>query len=105
MRPIGTSVTFQMVSKSSDGLDQPVTTDVYTVTLTSISAEELVKKNAGESYNEVIVTDTAERYFKRGTYITRLQVTQAGTYDVLITMENAFTDADPDISTIVGEFP
>ena len=36
-----------------------MTDDVYTVSLTSISAEELVKKNAGESYNEVVVTATA----------------------------------------------
>ena len=36
-----------------------MTDDVYTVTLTSITAEEQAKKDAGQSYNEVIVTDTA----------------------------------------------
>ena len=106
VRPIGGTSSFTMQSKSSDGLDQPVTTDVYTVTLTSISAEELVKKNAGESYNEVIVTDTAKRVSgNNGQYTADLQVTQAGTYDVLITMENASTRADSEISTIVREYP
>ena len=61
MRPIGSTFSFVMQSKSSDGLNHFSATDVYTVTLTSISAEELAKKNAGESYNEVIVTDTTLR--------------------------------------------
>ena len=36
----GDIFSFTMQSKSSDWLDQPVTDDVYTVTLTSIIAEE-----------------------------------------------------------------
>ena len=38
VRPIGSTFTYTMQSKSSDDLNQAVTTDVYTVTLTSISA-------------------------------------------------------------------
>ena len=59
VRPSEDTFSFTMQSKSSDGLDQPVTDDVYTVTLTSITAEEQAKKEAGQSFNEVIVTDTA----------------------------------------------
>ena len=36
----GDIFSFTMQSKSSDWLDQPMTDDVYTVTLTSIIAEE-----------------------------------------------------------------
>ena len=40
VRPTGDFFSFTMQSKSSDWLDQPMTDDVYTVTLTSIIAEE-----------------------------------------------------------------
>ena len=52
VRPIGGTSSFTMQSKSSDELDQPVTTDVYTVTLTSNSG-------AAQSSNPVVVTATA----------------------------------------------
>ena len=81
-----------------------MTTDVYTVTLTSITAEELVKKNNGESYIKVIITATATPVSgSDGQYTADLQVTQGGTYEVLVTMENASTDADSEISTIVSD--
>ena len=38
VRPTGSTFSYTMQSKSSDGSDQAVTTDRYTVTLTSISA-------------------------------------------------------------------
>ena len=37
-----------------------------------------------------------------GQYTADLQITQGGTYEVLVTMENASTDADSEISTIVS---
>ena len=104
VRPDGDTFSFTMQSKSSDGLDQAVTNDRYIVTLTSLTAEEKVKKDAGQSYNEVIVTNTASPVSgSDGRYTADLQVTQAGTYDVLITMENASTDANSEISTIVSD--
>ena len=80
-----------------------MTDDVYTVTLTSITAEEQVKKDAGQSYNEVIVTDSATADSTAGRFTADLQITQGGTYDVLITMENTSTAADSEISTIVSD--
>ena len=40
VRPDGANFSFTMQSKSSDGLSQSVSTDRYTVTLTSITVEE-----------------------------------------------------------------
>ena len=59
VRPTGSTFSYTMQSRSSDNLEQAVTDDVYIVTLTSITAEEKVKRDAGQSYNEVIVTNTA----------------------------------------------
>ena len=39
-RPIGSTFTYTMRSKSSDGRDQAAISDTYTVTLTSITVEE-----------------------------------------------------------------
>ena len=40
VRPTGSTFTYTIQSKSSDGRDQTVTDDRYTVTLTTITAEE-----------------------------------------------------------------
>ena len=75
--------------------------DDYTVTLTSISTEEQAKKDSGESYNEVILTDAAAPVGgSDGLYTADIQVTQEGSYKVYITMENANTRDNSDISTV-----
>ena len=81
-----------------------MTDDVYTVTLTSITAEEQVKKDAGDTFNEIVFSAVATPVSgSDGQYTADLQITQGGTYDVLITMENTSTAADSEISTIVSD--
>ena len=97
--PDGDTFVFTIITKSADGRVQTVSDDVFTVTLTAISDEEQAKKDAGESFNEVVVSDTASYVFA-GQYAANLLITQEGSYNVLITMENANTMQNPDISTI-----
>ena len=91
MSPTGSTFTYTMQSKSSDGLNQAETTDIYTVTLTSIDAD-----------GHVFVATATPVSGNDGQYTADLQVTQGGTYKVLVTMENDNTRDYPDISTIVS---
>ena len=91
MRPTGSTFTYTMQSKSSDGLNQAGPYDIYTVSLTSIDADV-----------HVFVATATPVSGNDGQYTADLQVTQGGTYKVLVTMENASTRADPEISTIVS---
>ena len=101
VRPDGSAFSFTIQTRSADGRNQMVIDDDYTVTLTSISTEEQAKKDSGESYNEVILTDTAAPVGgSDGLYTADIQVTQEGSYKVYITMENAYTRDNPDISTV-----
>ena len=104
VRPIGDTFTYTMQSKSSDGLDQTVTDDRYTVTLTSITTGGRLLAATASSVDSVVITATATAVSgSDGQYTADLQITEAGTYDVLVTMENASTDTDPEISTIVND--
>ena len=51
VRPTGSTFSYTMQSKSSDGSDQAVTTDRYTVTLTSITASGRLLTGAAQSTN------------------------------------------------------
>ena len=81
-----------------------MTDDRYTVTLTSITTGGRLLAATALSVDSVVITATATAVSgSDGQYTADLQITEAGTYDVLVTMENASTDTDPEISTIVND--
>lgn len=78
----GTTVSYVIQTKSEDGRVQEVDSDVFTVTLTGPE------------------TFTATAFHvNAGLYVASLTPTKGGTYDLLITMENDFTSANPAVST------
>lgn len=72
-----------MQSRSANSVAESAENDVYTVKLTC---------NDATLCGTEVYTATSV-YTSYGQYSVTLEPTESGTYDVLITMENAYTDA------------
>ena len=88
-----TSVTLTMQSKNGSGVSHDVTTDIYSVVFT--------RSDGGGSE----IYSTTATYSSAGLYDASLSPTVAGTYAVTVDMTNAYTTADPSVSTVVSGSP
>ena len=88
-----TIVTYTIQTRSEDGRAQPDIEDVFTVTLTCADAD----RDNTVSISTTAIPDDS------GLYIASFYPTYWCTYDVTITMTNAYTAANVDVSTIVSE--
>ena len=86
------TATYTMQSRSASNTAQPTEDDVYTVKLTCNDAL------CGNTEYTTTATHTTG-----GLYSADLTPSVGGTYDVLITMENAYTAAEPSVSTIISD--
>ena len=90
----GTTATYTIQTRSEDGRKQEdVNDDVFTITLTCADAD----RDNTVSISTTAIPDDS------GLYIASFYPTYWCTYDVTITMTNAYTAANVDVSTIVSE--
>ena len=90
----GDELLYRFRSRLADGTLTTVTTDNWTLTFTCQSA----------SYcGDQVYTYSATPSISNGNYFVKARPSLGGVYDVLVTMENAATDADQNINTVVSE--
>ena len=89
---VDTTATYTMQSRSASDTAQPTENDVFTVKLTCNDAL------CGSTEYTTTATHTTG-----GLYSADLNPSVGGTYDVLITMENAYTAAESSASTTVSD--
>ena len=92
-----TTVSYTLQSRSADGRAIDDANDIYRVTLICLYEDEERKKKCRKDLYSAIAVHQGS-----GVYIADIHVSKQGVYDVLITMNNAYTTANPNVSTAVA---
>ena len=83
-------------SRSADGRAIDTDTDNFQITLICLYEEEQYKKHCRKSLYQGTAVPQGD-----GLYKVYIKVNTLGVYDVIATMKNDYTDANPDVSTTV----
>ena len=90
----GDNAEYKFKSKDIYGTTPDIDDDIYTVTLTC---------KWGSTCGDKVYTYTSTADAGTGEFVVTATPTLGGEYDVLVTMENAFTDSDCNVDTTVDD--